>query len=335
MKKLLFLLFSFSIATIYAQKDNFDEQLKKMTQQIDSLVSIKNIDLQKDIDSINILVKNNHFSSGEAELIKKELVKQYADEVDFLIFKYTYNLKKWAKDREVVKQVKYDKEQKSIQYTIRVIEQNTKKKHEKHSFNRSYDSWYLAAGFNNIIDNKQINSLNESPYGLWQSRFLAFGFTHKTALAKKSRFAYFTYGANITWNTLKPDGDKYHKMVNDTMQIVDFGQELSTSKLRNVWLKVPVGLEFHLHTSKYNHIKLALGVYGKMRIKTKQKLAYSVDDIDNETVQKGQFNVQNFNYGLNAEIGENNWSIYVNYDLDNLFKHHNWQQISFGLKWEM
>ena len=335
MKKLLLIILTLGTAGTYAQNKDFDAQLKKMTQQIDSIVLLKNKMLQKQVDSINSLVKTNKYTSAEAELVKKEVVKHYADEVDYLIFKYTYNLKKWANDQEVVKQVKYDEQQKVIKYTIRIIEQNSKKKKEKRQISRSYSRWYLAAGFNNIIDDKQINTLNESPYGLWQSRFLEFGFNHKTALAKHSKFAYFTYGANITWNTLKPTGDKYHEVVNDTLQIVDFGQELSTSKLRNVWLRVPVGMEFHFHTSKYNHIKLALGAYGKLRIKTKQKLAYSVNDIDSDLVQKGQFNVQSFNYGLFTELGENNWSIYVNYDLDSLFKHHSWQQIAFGLKWEM
>ncbi len=335
MKKLLVVLFITSFSISHAQKKDFDTQLNKMTKEIDSIVISKNKALNKAIDSINTIVKTKKYDIVKGKCIKKELVKQYADEVDFAVFKYTYNLKKWAKDQEIVKQVKYDEQQKVIKYTIRVIEQNSKKKQEKRRFSRSYNRWYLAAGFNNIIDDKQVNSLNESPYGLWQSRFLEFGFNHKTALAKHSRFAYFTYGANVTWNTLKPNGDKYHEIINDTVQIVDFGQELSTSKLRNVWLKVPIGMEFHFHTSKYNHIKLAIGAYGKIRIKTKQKLAYSTNDIDSYTVQKGQFNVNSFNYGLSTEVGENNWSIYVNYDLDRIFKHHNWQQVSFGLKWEM
>jgi len=317
-----------------AQNKNFDQQLRLLTKQIDSVVLAKNQALQKTIDSINYKVSQKKYTLSEGELLKKEAVKQYADDVDFYIFKKTSALKKWTINQEIVNEVTVNKH-KTIQYTIRVISQKNRNKQEKSYNRRSYSRFVLGFGFNNILTNKQFNSLNESPYGLWQSRFLELGVHHKTALSPKSRFVYFTYGASLVWNTLKPTHNKTHVIINDTVQLVDFGQDLSTNKLRNVWLKVPIGMEFHIATSKYNHLKFAIGAYAKLRIKTKQKLIFEEDNTDNTIIQKGAFNVNGLNYGFNAAIGENDWSIYVNYDLNNLFKHHDWHQISLGLKWEM
>ena len=311
MKKILIAFILIYTANIQAQTGNFDRQVQQMTQQIDSIVQAKNKAMQLDLEKVNKRLSNKEISEGEAELLKKEIVKHYAEDLDYIIYKKTAELKRYAKDQEIVRNVKVDEQKKDISYTIRVVKQNRKKHHDDNNREQGTTAYFVVAmGVNNMIINDKPETIDESPYKIGNSRFFEMGLLWKAPVVKDKLF--FRYGASIVWNTFRPKEKRIHEVVNDSIQFVNYGYDMEDSKLRNIRLFVPLSIEINLPRNKYNHLRLSAGVYGSGRLLTKQKLEYDDNGNHTESVTKGNYNQPRFNYGLTGEIGGNWWSIYAN-----------------------
>jgi hypothetical protein len=71
-------------------------------------------------------------------------------------------------------------------------------------------------------------------------------------------------------------------------------------------------------------------------LKTKQKICYEIDGNEVTEKTKGDFNVNDFVYGVSSYIGYKQTSLYVKYDLnpvfaDNAIKQNN---ISMGIRFD-
>ena len=67
-----------------------------------------------------------------------------------------------------------------------------------------------------------------------------------------------------------------------------------------------------------------------------QKLKYKTDEIKHKEKLSGNYNTNDFIYGLSAYMGVSPLVVYAKYDInplfkDNLIEHHN---VSFGLRWD-
>ena len=329
MKKIHFILV-FLMFQILSGQENPDAELRKINRQIDSIIQIKSRAFVKALDSLNLRYKRNEISKNDRDIFRNRLAKQYAGELDYAIFKLTGDLKRVAKGHHPVDSIR----NRDFAFDFHRIRMHRKKYHDKniHKNQNTFAYFILAAGANNVLENEQLNSLENSPYGYWQSRFLELGIDWKTNILHRRLFV--KYGFSFVWNTLKPNDNYYHEIINDTLQIVPFPYDLSRSKLRNIWLKIPLSAEINLPDRRRGHLRLSAGVYGKIRCATKQKLTYSNgDEIDKIINQR--YNVRNFIYGFSTEIGGTNWSIYANYDLNSLFENRNWNMISLGVKLEL
>jgi len=319
---------------INAQNNEFDQQVQKMTHEIDSIVQAKNKELQTAYNKINQRMVNKEITKAETQLLKEELLKQYADDLDYIIYKKTAKLKQYAKDKEIVRSVKVDKQKKDISYTIRIVKQKRKKHHDDNNTRYGTSSYFIVAmGVNNMIINDDPQTIDSSPYTVGSSRFFEMGLLWKAPVIKDKMF--FRYGASIIWNTFRPKDKKIHEVINDTIQWVSTTYYMEDSKLRNIRLMLPLSVEINLPRQRYSHLRLSAGVYGAIRMLTKQKLQYEDNGNATDAVTKGNFNQSRFNYGLTGEIGGNWWSIYAKYDLLPAFKNSNLHQVSVGLKIEM
>ena len=120
------------------------------------------------------------------------------------------------------------------------------------------------------------------------------------------------------------------------------------SRFRNVYLTLPLHLEFDFTPKKvskdgtktnfrtHESVRLGIGGYAGVRIKSKQILKYEIDDVKIKERQKGDFNVSDFNYGLSAYLGYGQTSLYVKYDLNPMFKNNNIDQnnVSLGIRFD-
>jgi len=115
-----------------------------------------------------------------------------------------------------------------------------------------------------------------------------------------------------------------------------------------VYLVAPLHLEFDFSKNKtkdgkpffqsHQSFRLGLGCYAGLRLKSKQFQLF--DDGNGHKVtlrEKGDFNVNNFIYGISGYIGYNQTSLYVKYDLNPMFENNTVKQnnISLGVRFDL
>ncbi len=113
--------------------------------------------------------------------------------------------------------------------------------------------------------------------------------------------------------------------------------------LNNVF---PVHLKFDFTKTKdrdgkkifktHQSVRLGMVGYASFRIKSKQKLCYEIDGNEFTTKEKGDFNVNDFIYGVSTYIGYKATSLYLKYDLNPLFQDNAVKQnnISLGIRFD-
>ncbi len=333
MKKIILLFILGSFGFLKAQEPaNFDQELLSLTHQLDSLISQKNFALEKNLQSLNKMVKEGKITSEEAQKIKIETAKKYADEVDYLAFKITSQIKDLTKGKTIEHRVRIINGGGEINYTIRVIQNNRKHNKEKKKKKRTSSDWFIAFGINNVLTEGNIADINQSPYGIGQSRFFRIGKEWKTSFTKNKGPLFFTYGIDYTWNTLKPNENKYHVVTNTGLVLSTYPENLSYSKFRTKSLRAPVGFEWDLPSSNSHYLKLKAGGFARINLVTKQKLKV---EGGKKYVEKSGFDVNGFNYGFYGEIGGNSWSLSLDYDALPFFKSKDWRHFMLGLKWNL
>jgi hypothetical protein len=90
------------------------------------------------------------------------------------------------------------------------------------------------------------------------------------------------------------------------------------------------------HFKTHKSVRVGLGGFAGLNFQTTQKLKWEEDDIRIKYKQKGDFNVNTFVYGLSGYLGYGATSIYVKYNLNELFKNNPVDQnnVSLGLRFD-
>ena len=122
---------------------------------------------------------------------------------------------------------------------------------------------------------------------------------------------------------------------------------LEDSRFRNVYLVVPLHLEFDFTRSRgedgnkifrsHHGLRFGIGGYGGINLKSKQILTFEANGNDHRNRERGDFNVNDFIYGVSSYIGFGETSLYVKYDpnplfADNAIDQHN---VSAGIRFDL
>lgn len=210
---------------------------------------------------------------------------------------------------------------------------------------RTTSQLVYAAGVNNLVTN---NSVAGSDFRYWGSHFYEIGWTFNTRIFKEDNLLHFKYGTSIQYNNLRPTDNRFFVENGTQTDLQTSGIALKDSRFRNVNIVMPLYLEFDFSGKKMRNDKayykiqesfrLGLGGFAGFNIKTKQILNYE-DTTGNQVTEKtkGDFNTNDFVYGLGAYIGYKNTSLYVKYDLNPLFKNNVVDQnnISLGVRFDL
>ncbi|NQX77869.1 hypothetical protein [Gilvibacter sp.] len=211
---------------------------------------------------------------------------------------------------------------------------------------RTTSDLVLAFGLNNAITEGE--SFGDTDFKIAGSRFFELGWAWKTRVFKNSNWLRFKYGFSFQFNGLKLTDDRFFEDTGTETVVREFGASLDKSKLRNDYLVFPMHFEFgpsrkiekenYFRYSTRNKLKVGLGGYAGFRLRTVQKLRFDGPD-GNEVEQKqtGNFNTNNFAYGLSGYIGWTGMALYVKYDLNPIFKDNPVEQrnISVGLRFDV
>ncbi len=92
-----------------------------------------------------------------------------------------------------------------------------------------------------------------------------------------------------------------------------------------------------MHFRPDSGFKMGFGGFLGLNVKTKQVLKYHLNDVKIKDIKKGDFNVNNFLYGLNAFIGYRDTSVFMRYYINPIFKNNVIDQnnVTLGLRFEL
>lgn len=347
------------------QKETFEQRARKIANKIEFVTKSEKQALKEKVEAIDLQLEKGQISKEEASRLKQEEAQKSAIKIDTAIANYNEEL------QELIQQ-KVNGEVASVEGseqkggTMIVLggssndsigknrteinigslkvyhgEEDKKRRLSK----RTTSQFVFAFGLNNIITENE--SLNESDYKVWGSHFYEWGLTLNSRIFKNHNLLHAKYGLSLMYNNLRPTDNRYFVKNGDVTELQDGFTNFNESRFRNVYLTAPVHLEFDFTPRKtdkdgnsyfrtHQSFRLGIGGYAGVRIKSKQILKYEEDDQKVKVKQKGDFNVNDFNYGLSAYVGYGQLSLYAKYDINPLFKNNAVDQnnVSLGLRFD-
>lgn len=209
---------------------------------------------------------------------------------------------------------------------------------------RTVTQFVFAAGLNNLVTD---NAVAHSDYRYFGSHFYELGFTWNTRILKDHNLLHAKYGVSVMYNNLRPtDNRVFVENQNETI-LETSAINLKDSRFRNVSVVVPLHLEFDFSSNKnfesdngfktHQGFRVGLGGFAGFNVKSKQILVYEMDGNNHRNRERGDFNVNDFVYGVSAYVGYKSMSLYAKYDLNPLFENNQIDQnnVSLGLRFDL
>ncbi|GEM_PF-3448617 len=187
--------------------------------------------------------------------------------------------------------------------------------------------WNLDIGFNNYRQSGTEAGATTQDLKAGRSNYFAVGTGLKMKIAERTSLK---VGAEISWNSLHfanstrlENSEKGTNFVIDTFAV-------DKSKLNITYLSIPLMFQFE------SQKRWTFGVGGHLgyRVGTHFKREYRRDGVNKTEKEYDSFGVNNFKYGLRSEVGYEGWRLFMNYDLNALFKGNSpdLQLLSFGFR---
>ena len=366
MKKILPIVFFFASLVVVAQEKTFEKEVAKISKRIELITKKQKDSLKTKVLEIDKKLEKGEITKPTAETLKKELAAYHAKQIELKVGEQEHLLQVLVQDKTNGKIASSSNKNfsnnddintftvgnKTFRFTVDSdngdTSRNKEKQHRSNRRNRSTTTQFVfAMGVNNVLQNNQLSSLNDSEYQFWRSRFYELGFTWKTRFSREASQLYFKYGVSFLWNNLRLKDNQYHVKNDDVTEIQVFSQSLKDSRLRHVQMNFPIHLEWDLSKNKKykdgfvydkrnRSVKIGVGGFAGFKLGTRQYLEYSDPNNGNiEQVAYDNFNMNIFNYGLSTYVGYRSTSLYVKYDLNPLFKDTETRNISMGIRFDL
>lgn len=352
-KYVVVLILALATQCFYAQDSITNVNNKHKIEELKTLKEdIKNQEkahLKVEVESINRRLENGEISNDEAEILKKEVAKKRALNIENRIAIINNKISLLERNEEGYR-TNEDEDLSKIGFSIgeegsfagiKITNKNKPKKYDL----RTTSDFVIAFGLNNAIIEGE--NLDDSPYKFGGSRFFEIGWAWKTRVFKNSNFLRLKYGYSFQINGLKPQDNNYFVQQGNQTMLEEFPENLKKSKLSITNLVFPVHFEFgpskrvdkdtYYRYSTNNQFKIGIGGYAGFNIGSRQKLKYEVDGERVKDKQKKSFNTTSLVYGLSTYVAFDEIALYVKYDLSPIFKNQAIDQnnISIGVRFDM
>jgi hypothetical protein len=365
MKRILLILVLLSATMSQSQEKTFEKEVSKISRRIEGITKTQKDSLKTKVVSIEQRLEKGEITKKTAETLKKEIATYHARRIEMLVGQQERLLQLLVQDKtngKIASSETTTTEDDDNTFTIgnktfrlnidkgsqverdkkRIEKQQRKDKNQR----RTTTQFVFAMGINNVIDNGQFESINDSEYKFWQSHFYEVGWTWKSRMNKNPGIFYFKYGVSFLWNNLRLEENRIHVKNGDITEIQTFTNQLSESRLRHVQMNFPVHFEWDLSKNKTykdgrikdrtnKSVRFGVGGFAGFKLGTRQYLKYNNEDnVAVNEVQKDNFNMNRINYGLSAYLGRRSTSFYVKYDLNPLFKNTETRNVSMGVRFD-
>jgi hypothetical protein len=328
------------ISKIQAQ-ETFESQVKSISLKIENITKEEKSALKMEVEAVNVDLQNGKITKEEADAKKQKLAENRAKNIEDRVALEQQNLENLVQQKVDGKIKATDSTHTS--YTFYFPAMKIKNKNDK-TEKRNTSQFVLAFGANNLVTNKAVAN---SDFYYWQSHFFEWGFTNNTRIFKNDNLLHLKYGFSVMYNNICPTENRYFVPDgNNQTNLEVFPYELEDSRFKNVYLVAPVHLEFDFSGNKskdgnsgfstHKGVRFGIGGYGGLRIKSKQKMYYNIDDDKIRIKTKGNFNANDFIYGVSSYLGYKETSLYLKYDLNSLFENNPVDQrnISLGVRFD-
>ncbi|MDX6188908.1 hypothetical protein SGQ83_06080 [Flavobacterium sp. Fl-318] len=321
-------------------QETFESKASSIARKIERVTKEQKKILKEEVEAVNVQLSEGKITQEQADKRKKELAEARAVIIEEKVTLAQNEL------NDLVQQ-KVDgkiKEQDSSRIYMIRWERDKCNKDSIRGEKRTTSQFVFATGLNNMmIDGK----LQDSNYSFIGSHFYEWGFTYNTRLMKNDNLLHAKYGLSLMYNNIRPTKNRSFVVDGDQTNLEINAVNLSESRFRNVYIVLPVHLEFDFtkpqvkdgktYFRTHKSFRFGVGGYAGINVKSKQILKFEEEDLKYKTTIKGDYNVNNFIYGLSSYIGYRDISLYLKYDLnplfkDNLVKENN---ISLGLRFDL
>jgi len=188
---------------------------------------------------------------------------------------------------------------------------------------------YLAFGVGNVATD---GAFANSEFGYMRSNYFEWGVAARTPFSKTNNKWGIRYGLGFKYNGLATTQNRMFGLRGEN-QTVTMSAPINLRKnyayFRNTYVTIPISLDFTTTSKTYNEanrrfttkegINFGIGGYVGYNINSKQHLRYEVGDYKSYEQQKGDWNVNDFQYGLTAYAGKDHFKLVFKYDLSPVF----------------
>jgi predicted RNA-binding protein with RPS1 domain len=322
-----------------AQAQTFEERAKSIADKIENVTREEKTALKAEVEAVNLLLERGEINMAEADERKMKLAQARAKNIETGVGAAQEELNELIKDKVDGK----IRERDSVGRFSISIKSPAKPKDPKKNAkpdSRTTTQFIFATGANNVVTN---GNVSHSDFQFNKSMFYEWGLSMSTRLLNNNNLLQGKYGLSLMYNNLRPTENRYFVTDANQTYLVQSDVALKHSRLRNVYLSVPVHLEFDFGRQtadagfkKQQGWRMGIGGYGGARIKSKQVLRYELDGDDITEKRKGDFNATSWIYGVSSYIGYKNVGLYVKYDLNPLFEHNLTDQnnVSMGIRFD-
>ncbi|MDI9257800.1 hypothetical protein [Flavobacterium sedimenticola] len=330
------LLLSLLAGKLSAQ-ETFEAKARAIADKIENITKEEKAALKTEIESVNKELEAGTITKDQADEKKLQFAEIRSKNIETRVGQAQDELK------ELVKQKVDGKIKQSKNNYISIIIKNDSIRKNRGE-RRTTSQFVFAAGVNNLVTD---GSVANSDFRYWGSHFYEWGFTSNTRLFKNDNLLHLKYGLSVMYNNLRPTDNRLFVVNGNQTNLETSPVNLKDSRLRNVFVTLPVHLEFDFTKSKskdgkkifrtHESVRFGIGGYAGFRVKSKQKYCYELDGHDYSVKEKGDFNVNDFIYGVSTYIGYKETSLYLKYDLNPMFQDNAIKQnnISLGIRFDL
>lgn len=329
-------------------QETFESKAKAIADKIETITKEEKLNLKGEVEAVNVQLESGSITKEQADAKKKDLAQARATIIENRVAVAQEELKDLVQQKvngKIADSKTTDSSTVRIGKRLVLTYENdsVRRKKQEYRERRTTSQFVFAIGLNNAVTD---GSVENSDFKFAGSRFYEWGVSYNTRIDKSHNLLHLKYGASLVYNDLRPTENRVFAVNGNQTTLQTSTIDLKSARFRNVYLVAPLHLEFDFTKKKekegktyfntHNSFRLGVGGYAGIRIKSKQKIEYEIDDVDYDEKAKGDFNASNFIYGLSAYVGYKETSLYIKYDLnpifqDNVVKQNN---VSLGIRFD-
>jgi hypothetical protein len=334
------------VATKLHAQETFEQRAEAIANNIERITKQERDSLKIEVDAVNQRLENNEITESEAEALRQQYSEKRAKNIEERVAAEQQKLTQLVQDKVDGNVARPGRR---IRISIPGREYSSYDSLGNHTvrnykeFKRTTSQFLFAMGINRLVTDGDLDNDNFEE----RSDFYEWGITWNTRLFRNNNLLHLRYGLSLQYNNLRPKNDRMFTVANGETVLVESGTDLDLSRFRYTNLVVPIHLEFDFGPKKvvgdktyypvHESVRVGIGGYGGFNVKEKQILRYE-DENGNDVKQKtkGDFNVNDFVYGVSAYVGYKDVSVYAKYDLQTLFDNEiDQNNLSFGIRLDL